>query len=120
MVLEARGLDVTPAILDRVRSQGDITGARILQRILEDEIRHVATGAKHFQAEAANRGEDPEKLWQMLVKQHVSGALKPPFNDSARLAAGLPRTFYAALARVLTIEISPNHREGGGVPTVSE
>lgn len=38
MVLEARGLDVTPAMLERVRAQGDLTGARILQRILDDEI----------------------------------------------------------------------------------
>jgi len=98
MVLEARGLDVTPSIRDRVRAQGDESGARVLQRILDDEIRHVAVGAKHFLAEAQRRGEEPAQLWQTLVQQYVSGALKPPFNDSARLAAGLPRHFYAALA----------------------
>jgi len=98
MVLEARGLDVTPAMRDRVRAQGDESGARTLQRILDDEIRHVAAGARHFVAEAGKRAEMPEKLWQTLVERHVSGALKPPFNDSARLAAGLSRSFYAAIA----------------------
>lgn len=98
MVLEARGLDVTPATRDRVRDQGDESGARTLQRILDDEIRHVAVGARHFSAEAAKRSENAENLWKALVTQHVAGAVKPPFNDSARLAAGLSRDFYAALA----------------------
>jgi uncharacterized ferritin-like protein (DUF455 family) len=98
MVLEARGLDVTPGMRDRVREQGDESGARTLQRILDDEIRHVAVGARHFSTEAARRGESEEKFWQGLVRRYVHGALKPPFNDSARLAAGLPRDFYAAIA----------------------
>ena len=97
MVLEARGLDVTPAMRDRVREQGDESGARVLQRILDDEIRHVAVGARHFATEAARRSEDAEKFWRALVREHVAGALKPPFNDSARLAAGLSRDFYAAI-----------------------
>ena len=99
MVLEARGLDVTPAMLERVRAQGDSQGAKILSRILDDEIRHVAFGTKHFLAIAQARGENPPELWQNLVKTHFSGGLKPPFNDSARHAAGLSREFYAALAR---------------------
>lgn len=98
MVLEARGLDVTPATLTRVRAQGDENGAKILQRILDDEIRHVAFGAKHFRAICAARSENPPKSWQNLVKRHFSGGLKPPFNDSARSAAGLSRDFYAGIA----------------------
>lgn len=98
MVLEARGLDVTPATLDRVRAQGDEGGARILQRILDDEIRHVAVGSKHFHALCRQRGENPQKSWQKLVRKYFSGALKGPFNDSARFAGGLPRDYYAALA----------------------
>lgn len=98
MVLEARGLDVTPATLTRVRAQGDENGAKILQRILDDEIRHVAFGAKHFRAICAARGENPPKSWRNLVKRHFSGGLKPPFNDSARSAAGLSRDFYAGIA----------------------
>lgn len=98
MVLEARGLDVTPATRDRVRAQGDEDGARILQRILDDEIRHVRFGTKHFVACCEEAGETPEKCWKTLVERHFRGRLKPPFNDSARSAAGLSREFYAALA----------------------
>ncbi|BBC71219.1 rhamnosyltransferase [Altererythrobacter sp. B11] len=98
MVLEARGLDVTPATLERVRAQGDESGARILKRILDDEIRHVRIGANHFNAWCEMAGIRPQEHWQMLVKRHFRGALKPPFNDSARLAAGLPRDYYAGVA----------------------
>ncbi|MCU0948062.1 MAG: ferritin-like domain-containing protein [Porphyrobacter sp.] len=98
MVLEARGLDVTPATLARVEAAGDTGGAKILTRILDDEIRHVAYGTKHFLRCAEMVQANPELLWQSLVKRHFGGAIKPPFNDSARLAAGLSREFYAAVA----------------------
>jgi uncharacterized ferritin-like protein (DUF455 family) len=99
MVLEARGLDVTPATLERVRAAGDSRGAKILSRILDDEIAHVRTGSTHFIALAQRRTEDPENLWKSLVAQHFAGTLKPPFNDSARLQAGLPRSFYAGVVQ---------------------
>jgi uncharacterized ferritin-like protein (DUF455 family) len=98
MVLEARGLDVTPAMLARVRAAGDESGARILQRILNDEIRHVAIGARHFHETCRTRDEAARLIWQDLVKIHFRGALKPPFNDSARQSAGLSRSWYAAVA----------------------
>jgi len=98
MVLEARGLDVTPATLDRVKAAGDEHGARILSRILDDEIRHVGFGTKHFLKVAEERGEIPETMWKSLVREHFRGPVKPPFNDSARLAAGLSRDFYEDVA----------------------
>ena len=98
MVLEARGLDVTPATIARARMQGDESGARILERILDDEIRHVSVGTKHFNACARIRGADAENLWISLVRRHFRGGLKPPFNDSARVAAGLSISACAALA----------------------
>lgn len=98
MVLEARGLDVTPATLNRVRAAGDVGGAKILTRILDDEIRHVGIGTKHFLRCAEIGQQQPESFWQDLVKQHFHGSIKPPFNDSARLAAGLSRGFYAEIA----------------------
>ena len=98
MVLEARGLDVTPATLERVRAEGDDNGAKILTRILDDEIRHVAVGTKHFLRCAETAQKRPESHWQELVKRHFQGQVKAPFNDSARLAAGLSREFYAAIA----------------------
>ena len=98
MVLEARGLDVTPATLERVRANGDERGGRILERILDDEIRHVRIGTKHFVAHCAAQQIRPESAWKSLVARHFRGAIRPPFNDSARLAAGLSRDFYGALA----------------------
>ena len=98
MVLEARGLDVTPATLERVKAAGDDHGARILARILDDEIRHVGFGTKHFLAIAENLKKDPATSWKSLVSTYFRGAVKPPFNDSARLAAGLSREFYEGVA----------------------
>lgn len=97
MVLEARGLDITPATRDRVAALGDDAGARILDRILTDEIRHVKVGTDHFSAWCEKHAENPESAWKRLVQKHFRGAVKPPFNDSARLAAGLPRSFYMAV-----------------------
>lgn len=98
MVLEARGLDVTPTMLERVAASGDAHGAKILTRILDDEIRHVRFGTKHFLRQAELSGKIPETMWKSLVRQHFRGAIKPPFNDSARLAAGLSRDFYEDVA----------------------
>jgi len=98
MVLEARGLDVTPATLERVKAAGDENGVKILSRILDDEIRHVRFGSKHFLRLCESHGESPETLWKSLVREHFRGVVKPPFNDSARLAAGLPRDFYIDVA----------------------
>jgi uncharacterized ferritin-like protein (DUF455 family) len=98
MVLEARGLDVTPTTLERVRSLGDENGTKILARILDDEIRHVAFGTKYFVKIAEKHGKSPESEWKSLVRTYFRGAVKPPFNDSARLAAGLSRDFYESIA----------------------
>ncbi len=98
MVLEARGLDVTPATLERVKAAGDEHGAKILARILDDEIRHVGFGTKHFLRAAERDGKIPEIMWKSLVRAHFRGPIKPPFNDSARLAAGLSREFYEDVA----------------------
>jgi uncharacterized ferritin-like protein (DUF455 family) len=100
MVLEARGLDVTPATVERFRSAGDEASARILERIVRDEIRHVKAGTKWFESGCAAHRFAPETHWQMLVRRHFRGQLKPPFNDSARQAAGLTREYYAALAEL--------------------
>ncbi len=98
MVLEARGLDVTPAMVERLRIGGDEASARILERIYSDEIRHVRFGTAHFASVCRVRGDPPAETWRKLVETHFRGGLKPPFNDSAREAAGLPRGFYAGIA----------------------
>jgi uncharacterized ferritin-like protein (DUF455 family) len=98
LVLEARGLDVTPTMRERVLANGDVIGARILERILDDEIRHVRIGAKHFAAHCESYGRPVETRWKGLVKAYFRGSIKPPFNDSARHAAGLSRYPYRGLA----------------------
>jgi uncharacterized ferritin-like protein (DUF455 family) len=99
MVLEARGLDVTPGTLERLRAAGDETGERILKRILDDEIRHVRFGTSHFETVCRQRGLEPQSLWKTLVNRYFRGTIRPPFNDSAREAAGLSLGYYGALAR---------------------
>lgn len=98
MVLEARGLDVSPATIDRLERAGDPQSAAILRRIYTDEIRHVGIGSHWFGTLCDSAGFERSDHWQMLVRRHFRGALKPPFNDSARAKAGLPREFYASIA----------------------
>lgn len=95
MVLEARGLDVTPATIERFRSGGDERSARLLGRILSDEIRHVATGVRWFESSCAAQRFVPEEHWRLLIGRYFRGRIKPPFNDSAREAAGLTRAYRA-------------------------
>ncbi len=103
MVLEARGLDVTPETVARFRAAGDEPSARILHRIFTDEIRHVGIGTKWFGQLCAEAGIVPAPHWQMLVRRHFRGVVKPPFNDSARAAAGLTRDFYTPLVPLTDI-----------------
>jgi uncharacterized ferritin-like protein (DUF455 family) len=98
MVLEARGLDVTPATVARFESQGDSASALILNRIYHDEIRHVSVGTRWFEAACRDAGVNHLESWKAAVERHILGALKPPFNDSARSKAGLTRDYYAWVA----------------------
>jgi uncharacterized ferritin-like protein (DUF455 family) len=98
MILEARGLDVTPATVARFEAGGDYVSARILGRIYQDEIRHVAVGVRWFRHFCDQQRFDSSAHWQKLVRRHFKGSLKPPFNDSARNAAGLTMDFYSPLA----------------------
>lgn len=99
MVLEARGLDVTPAMIERFAGAGDEATARILTRILKDEIVHVRAGTFWFESACERERFDPETMWRDLVGRYFRGAIKPPFNDSARDSAGLTREYYLALAQ---------------------
>ena len=98
LVLEARGLDVTPATVEGFRRAGDEPSAAILERIYRDEIGHVAAGARWFHHFSAQAGLDPKQAWQERVRRHFKGTLKPPFNDTARSDAGLYPEFYRPLS----------------------
>ncbi len=88
LVLEARGLDVTPGMITRLRGHGDGEGTAVLELILEEEIRHVAAGWHWFRWVAERRGLDAPAAWARLVRARFKGEIKPPFNDAARAAAG--------------------------------
>ena len=90
-VLEARGLDVTPKIIERLRSVGDQAAVEILQRIYDDEIGHVAIGNRWFHFLCEQRGIDPMQTFGSLLKDYTHGYLVGPFNTGARLQAGFHR-----------------------------
>ncbi len=94
LVLEARGLDVTPAMIQRMRRFDDDASAAVLQTILDDEIGHVAAGARWFRFVCTRRGLEPVATYRTLVRENFRGTLKPPFNERARTAAGLEPAFY--------------------------
>jgi uncharacterized ferritin-like protein (DUF455 family) len=98
LILEARGLDVTPSLRAKMRETGDHDSAAILDIIYEDEKKHVAIGAKWFRFLCAREGKDAAETFRALVRANFRGGLKPPFNDLARAAAGLTPTFYRALS----------------------
>lgn len=97
MVLEARGLDVTPGMIDRLVSVGDTESADCLRVIYTEEIAHVAAGVRWFNHLAARVGKNPADWFKSLVNKHYGGALKPPFNDEARASAELFPEFYHSL-----------------------
>ncbi len=94
LVLEARGLDVTPGLIKKLEAVGDEAGAAMLRVIYAEEIGHVAAGKRWFDHLCRKRGLTPEPTWRELVRRHFKGTLKPPFNEAARRAAGLAPAFY--------------------------
>lgn len=98
MVLEARGLDVTPATIERFAHADDEPTVRILKRILHDEVRHVGAGTRWFKWACEHDNLLPMPHWHRMVNTYFRGAIKPPFNDSARESAGLTREYYQGVA----------------------
>ncbi|WP_105382470.1 ferritin-like domain-containing protein [Neorhizobium alkalisoli] len=97
LILEARGLDVTPSLQAKMRESGDLETAAILDVIYNDEKGHVAIGAKWFRFLCARERKDPAATFQQLVRANFRGSLKAPFNDVARAEAGLTPSFYRSL-----------------------
>lgn len=87
--MEARGLDVTPAIIAKFETKGDAAGVAILRRILTDEIGHVERGSYWFKYVCAQEGLEPESQFQALIRQYYRGGKpKGPFNRALRKTAG--------------------------------
>ncbi len=98
LILEARGLDITPSVIRQMEDVGDQKSAEIFHIIYRDEQGHVAVGAKWFRFLCLREEREPAAAFQDLVRTHFRGALKPPFNDMARARAGLTPVFYRALS----------------------
>ena len=98
MVLEARGLDVTPSMIARFERLGDFETARVLSLIHEEEKRHVRIGVHWFGHLCRQAGKVPESTFHDIVRTYFRGGLKPPFNDRARAQAGLSPGFYQPLS----------------------
>jgi uncharacterized ferritin-like protein (DUF455 family) len=96
-VLEARGLDVTPAMIVKLRQLGDDATADILEVILHEEIGHVAAGSRWFRWYCEHQGVDPETTFRRLLVEYGRGVLYGPFNLHARSAAGFSDEELAAL-----------------------
>ncbi len=98
MVLEARGLDVSPAMIEIFRKTGDKQALATLEVIYAEEVAHVAFGSKWFNWLCGRDGLDPKEVFHRLVRQYFHSTLKPPFNVEKRAEAGLPPDFYWPLS----------------------
>lgn len=94
MVLEARGLDVTPGMIDVFRKAKETQAVAALELIYSEEVAHVAYGSKWFHFLCGRHDLDPKEEFHRLVRHYFHGTLKPPFNEEKRAEAGIPPDFY--------------------------
>ena len=94
MVLEARGLDVTPGMIKMFQGVEDFESVSALNTIYSEEVGHVAFGSKWFHFLCGRENSDPKHRFHNLVQTFFKGKLKPPFNDEKRAEAGIPSDFY--------------------------
>ncbi len=86
--MEARGLDVTPTMIDKFMALEDQKSVDILTQILNDEIGHVAIGSYWFTYFCQQQQLEPEMTYQQLLQQFYKGRPKGPFNYRLRQLAG--------------------------------
>ncbi len=86
--MEARGLDASPGVKNKLVSVGDHRAGEILDIILTDEIGHVAAGNRWYRYLCDQRGLDPVSTYAQLIAQYDAPKLRPPFNMAARQSAG--------------------------------
>ena len=98
MVLEARGLDVTPGMIKIFRNAKADQAVAALETIYAEEVAHVAYGSKWFHFLCGRHDRDPKDAFHDLVQTYFHSPLKPPFNEEKRAEAGLPPDFYWPLA----------------------
>ncbi len=96
--MEARGLDASPGVKNKLVSVGDHRAGDILDIILAEEIGHVAAGNRWYRYLCAQRALDPVSTYAELISQYDAPKLRPPFNMAARRLAGFEEVELAALS----------------------
>jgi len=87
-VMEARGLDVTPQMMEKLKQINDLKAVEHLKIIYRDEIGHVSRGSKWFHYVCEKRGLNSKEIFLDLIRKHLKSGLKLPFNQEIRLQAG--------------------------------
>lgn len=87
-LMEARGLDVTPGMIERFAKNNEHRTVEILKIILADEVGHVEAGSRWFNYLCQQQGDDPETTYFQLLEQHFPAGVSCPLNHEARLNAG--------------------------------
>jgi uncharacterized ferritin-like protein (DUF455 family) len=96
-VLEARGLDVTPKMMNKLRGGGDHRAVEILEIILREEIGHVTIGTHWYNYLCEQRNLDPLSTFKELLDTYFAGELRGPFHTEARMQAGFTEAEMALL-----------------------
>jgi uncharacterized ferritin-like protein (DUF455 family) len=87
--MEARGLDVTPAMVEKFKRLEDDDSVTLLTRILTDEVGHVERGSYWFKYVCQQQGHKFEAMYQQTLIRYYKGKKpKGPFNRELRIIAG--------------------------------
>jgi uncharacterized ferritin-like protein (DUF455 family) len=87
-VLEARGLDVTPTMITKLKSVSENDLVEVLEVIHREEIGHVHTGTRWFNHVCMQRGLAPAVVFHELLNEYMQGSIQGPFDMTSRLQAG--------------------------------
>jgi len=86
--MEARGLDVTPPIIEKFKQQKDDEIASILQIIYEEEIHHVSIGNIWYRWACESQKIDHHETYKSLLKKYDIELNYGKLNKEARYKAG--------------------------------
>ncbi len=87
-VLEARGVDAIPDIINKLSKVNDYVGINILNIIAEDEIKHVQIGNKWYQQLCKLNSLDPMVTFFNLLEKYEAPKIRGAFNRHGRIKAG--------------------------------
>ena len=106
-VLEARGLDVTPVMIAKLRNLGDTATVEILELILQEEVAHVAAGSRWYRWYCELAGVESRSTFRELLAKYAGPVLRGPFNHQARLLAGFDAEEIATLEQLAPSKPAP-------------